>query len=500
MKAIEIAQAHYRAGRLEEAADACRKVLVSNRNDATALYLMGVLYWQLGRGRDAVEHMQRAARANPRHASVHLNLGVMLAVEGKAEAARKALERARDLGITDPAEIDKMGRALAECGDLDGAAETLRRLSSPGAIAYRAWVLERLGRSDEATAEAHAALRLDPRQGHAWTALGLGAFRRGRHAEALEHFERALQAAPQERAAHWNCACTYLLTGHWEAGWREFEHRPGDRIPLPQPVWNGSPQPDRTVVVSYEQGYGDTLQFVRYLPLVRERVGRVVLMAQAPLGRLLDGAADLVVSDEHDHHHVLAADLQIPMLSLPRIFGTTPATVPAAIPYVRPPAEDVARWGERLRGDPRRKVGLAWAGNPAHAHDAARSCRFEDLAPLLAAEDVTFYSLQHGQAVPAPLVATAFRDFADTAGLVAHLDLVIAVDTAVAHLAGAMGKPVWSLHATHPEWLEWRWLLDRDDTPWYPGMRLFRQKTPGDWTEVVARVADALSRSVPAGR
>lgn len=494
MKAIDIAQAHYRAGRLEEAVDACRKVLTSNRNDATALYLMGVLHWQLGHGKDAVDALQRAARANPRNASLHLNLGVMLAVERRSEAALKSLERARDLGISDPAEIDRLGRALAECGALEAAADTLRRAPHPAARAYRAWVLERLARTDEAVAEAQAALRLDPRQGHAWNALGLAAFRHGRHAEALQHFEQALACAPDEAAAHWNCACMNLLLGRWEAGWREFEWRHAAKsppIPLPQALWDGSPQPDRTLVVSYEQGYGDTLQFVRYLPLVRERVGRVVLMVQAPLGRLLAGAAEVVVSDAHDHQHVREADLQIPMLSLPRIFGTTPDTVPAAIPYVTPPPADVARWGEGLA--PGRKVGLVWAGNPAHAHDAARSCRFDDLAPLLQVPGITFYSLQHGQPAPPPLVGSDLQDFADTAALLAHLDLVIAVDTAVAHLAGAMGKPVWTLHATHPEWLEWRWLVDRDDTPWYPSMRLFRQTRAGDWSGVVQRVAAALA-------
>jgi len=266
--------------------------------------------------------------------------------------------------------------------------------------------------------------------------------------------------------------------------------------PFKIPEWNAAPQPDKKLLVVYEQGFGDTLQFVRYLPIVRSRVGQIQLLCPPQLRRLLEGTpgADILLVDGKA---VPDADLQAPLASLPLVMRTTVDTIPAAIPYIMAPPEEVVRWKARLGEG--FKIGLVWCGNPSNKRDALRSCRLADFAPLAEIPDVRFLTLQVGpgseqaQSPPAGLALEDFtehiKDFADTAGLLANLDLVVAVDTAVVHLAGAMGVPTFTLIDTANDW---RWMVEREETPWYPGMRLFRQKTRGDWADVVERVKQRI--------
>jgi hypothetical protein len=253
----------------------------------------------------------------------------------------------------------------------------------------------------------------------------------------------------------------------------------------------------KTILLYAEQGVGDCLQFARYAPLVARRGARVLLAVHRELKALLSNLADAVFAEGEP---LPPFDLRCPLLSLPLAFGTTLATIPDNVPYVHADAEQVARWQTRLGPSGSLRVGLAWSGNPAHKNDYRRSLAFDCLAPVLALPDVQFVSLQK-KVRPAdaerlrrsPLIdlAAELNDFADTAAVVASLDLVIAVDTAVAHLAGAMGKPTWVLLPFSPDW---RWLLDRDNSPWYPTARLFRQPRIGDWASVIARVAEELWR------
>jgi hypothetical protein len=259
----------------------------------------------------------------------------------------------------------------------------------------------------------------------------------------------------------------------------------------------------RTILLHAEQGFGDVIQFIRYLPLVEQRGGRIIVECQAELQRLFQTTAErcqIVIRGQP----LPAFDLHCPLLSLPRAFGTALANIPGTEPYLQADAEQVGRWQRRLgEFDSMVKVGLAWAGSPTHKKDRNRSMKLARLAPLGQAPGVRFFSLQKGATAaqaktPPPgmdLVdwTEELKDFADTAALIANLDLVIAVDTAVVHLAGAMGKPVWTLLPFVPDW---RWLLEREDSPWYPTMRLFRQNSWGDWDSVITRVADALSQWV----
>jgi hypothetical protein len=294
-----------------------------------------------------------------------------------------------------------------------------------------------------------------------------------------------------------------LTLGRFAEGWRELETRwrigqdAGGR--LPGDLWTGGEVAGRSILVHAEQGFGDILQFVRCVPMLHARGAKVTVVCPPELKRLLasvEGIERLVVRGAP----APATDLQTMLLTLPAGLGVTLETVPARVPYLRPPAEVASRWRERLRSETgRRRVGLAWAGNPRQHNDRNRSMSLAAMTPLLDVPGITYYSLQKGQAseqlrgLPKSAevidLAPDLVDFAETAAVIEQLDLVITVDTSVAHLAGALGRPVWTL-LTHAA--DWRWMLDREDSPWYPTMRLFRQKTRGNWTEVVDRVAHEL--------
>jgi hypothetical protein len=317
----------------------------------------------------------------------------------------------------------------------------------------------------------------------------------GRHGEALAAFSAAVELLPASPRAHFFKGFTLLLLGRWDEGWREYAWRarlePGTS--LPGPAWDGSALGGRTVLLEAEQGLGDTLQMLRYVPLAAARGGRVALAVPAPLRRLLEGFPGVVRL--YGPGDVLEYDVRAGLFALPGLFGTMPDTVPPPIaPLAIPMDSPAARPVRAVQG---RKIGLVWAGNPRHPNDRNRSCPLAALQPLLDVPGCRFFSLQLGAASgeAAPFgerivaLGPALADMADTAAAIAALDHVITVDTAVAHLAGTMGKPCWLLL---PAAADWRWLLERSDTPWYPQMTLFRQEGPGAWRDVVGRLASAL--------
>jgi hypothetical protein len=294
-----------------------------------------------------------------------------------------------------------------------------------------------------------------------------------------------------------------LLRGELREGFEKYESRWRlETLPprgFPAPLWNGEDLSGRTILLHAEQGYGDTIQCLRYVPQVAARGGWVVLEVPKELlglARRLPEVGQLLARGDA----LPRFDLQCPLFSLPRAFATTIETIPAQVPYLSAEPEAIARWRIRLGERPGLKVGLAWAGSPQHRNDARRSIAIETLLPLLRLEGVRWFSLQVGERaadlarLPGGLVTDLspdLIDFAETAAVIGNLDLVIAVDTASAHLAGALGRPAWVLLRARPDW---RWLLEREDSPWYPSLRLFRQHRPGDWEEVVRRVAAALER------
>jgi hypothetical protein len=369
-------------------------------------------------------------------------------------------------------------------------------------------------RGDDALAENSyaSAVKINPHNAAAHMHLGDYSCTSGRYDEAIRHFEDGLRMEPDRASAHWNMALLLLLVGKFSDGWREYEWRLRyDEITPPEiaaryvskPLWDGSRLAGQTLLVYFEQGFGDTLQFCRYLPLVRQRVDHLVFECQPELYRLLTGLfgdIELIERRPGTLSPDVSYDLQIPLMSLPRLFETAIDTIPKNAPYIHADPQLVEHWRQRL--DTRDfKVGIVWAGNPNYKGDQKRSLSLTALTPFAQLQETCFYSLQKGPATaevataPAGMqlidLASELNDFATTAAVIANLDLVITVDTAVAHLAGAMGKTVWALIYSPPDW---RWLLDREDSPWYPTMRLFRQASPGEWGPVIETVALELVR------
>jgi hypothetical protein len=353
-------------------------------------------------------------------------------------------------------------------------------------------------------AQGRAVPRQGPRAAAAWSAQAQLSHAAGHLDAALAAYDRALALRPDHAPDHYGRATVLLTLGRYQEGWREYAWRwrlPGVPAPLTgTPRWDGRPFPGQTLWVYAEQGQGDTLQFVRYLPHVAALGGRVVLACQPALTRLLRPCVPAAVFAATDRAGLGAqpCEAYTHLMDLPGLFHTTPETVPAVLPAVTPAPALVAHWGARLPVAHGPCIGLVWAGNPEHPNDAQRSVPLATLAPLAQVE-ATWISLQVGEAAAqhAPPgmvlhdVGRQVQDFADTAAVLAHLDLVISVDTAVAHLAGALGTPVWTLL---PFAADWRWGL-ADRTPWYPSMRLFRQPRWRDWRAVVAQVVEALRAS-----
>jgi len=418
----------------------------------------------------AVEIYRAALRQDPDADDAWSNLGLALAALGRGAEAVSALEKAVSLNPGDAATGCNLGTAL-----------------------------QKHGRIAEAVARFERVIADHPDYADAWGNLGNARQEQCRLDDALAAQDRAVALAPDNAEIHWNRAMTLLLSGDLAAGFAEYEwrirtarHAPPRH---PAPRWDGGDPAGRHILLLAEQGFGDAIQFARYAPILQRGGARVTVQCAAKLAPLfasLDGAPAIIPVGAATP----PVDCHAPLMSLPHLLGTELDTVPAETAYLRPP-RDAATPPPRDPADGRRRVGLCWAGSPAHPDDARRSCPAALLAPLLARRDIAWIGLQYGPgaddfkaAENRPEDWSAMLDgFAGTAAAMAALDLVITVDTATAHLAAALGRPTWLMLKYSPDW---RWMLDRDDSPWYPTMRLFRQAAPGDWAGVVARLRAAL--------
>jgi hypothetical protein len=331
--------------------------------------------------------------------------------------------------------------------------------------------------------------------------LGRLLARHGQLAESARELRSALRVAPTAPQLHTSLGHTLMIAGDYRAGWEELEWRRRLALgPLPVfpaldgPEWRGGPIRGRKLLVHAEQGLGDCLMFARYLPLLAQHGARVILACERPLIPLLRDMPGLAATVPARELPFPPYDAWILLGSVPRLFGTTPETIPAPSGYVSAPSARRASWARLLPEG--RRVGLVWAGNPLQEANAERSIPFPALAPLLAVRGFRFLGLQVGErnadAAGAVIDLSAqLTDFAETAAVIANLDLVVSVCTSVAHLAGAMGKPCWVLLPHAPDW---RWMLGREDSPWYKSIRLFRQERPGEWAAPVAAAAAALHK------
>jgi len=460
----------FKQEKLEEAIDCYQQALTLEPNDANLYYQLGFVLQKQGKLEEAIAYYQQALTFNPNWATAYYNLGSAFQMQAKLDEALNYYQQALTLEPNFALAYQNLGAIFHDKGETEKAIACFTRLTE---IA-----------SDYA--EAHYNL--------GWVIQG------SQLEKAIACYSRAIELDPNHIKAHWNRGLALLLLGRYEEGFADYEWRwqreKTPPRPFPQPLWNGSNLEGRTILLHCEQGLGDTIQFIRYAPLVQVRGGCVIVECYQSLVRLLQTVAG--VEQVIPRGTALPKfDVHAPLLSLPHILGTTLETVPAQIPYLSPPHSPSLR----LEQPPETylKVGIVWAGSPDNLSDRIRSCSLHDFLPLLHLPGIAFYSLQKGTPAkeltqfssPALLqdLDSQLNDFADTAAAIAQLDLIISVDTAVAHLAGALGRPVWVLLCDQADW---RWMRDREDSPWYPGMRLFRQHRPGNWAGVFTRVAEAL--------
>lgn len=498
-------------GRVDEALASYREALRLKPDFAEVRQNLGDVFRARGQFAEAEVHCREAVRLRPDHADSHNNLGAVLAGLGRFDQAAEAFRDALRLDPGMDLARGNLGWALAQSGKLEEGLIELRAAAglAPDRAELRknmASTLASLGRPEEAVTCCRDALGLSPDDPDALALLGLVLSDLGRYDESLEAYSRVVSLAPDRLEPRRNRALIWLLKGDLAQGWAEYESRWGCKglpaRPFPRPVWKGEPLDGRTIMLHAEQGLGDTIQFVRYAPLVRDRGGRVVLIAQPALLPLLascPGIDQLVGQGDP----IPAFDFHAPLLSLPRIMGTTLDNIPVNIPYLTAEPPRVERWRhwlERLSG---LKIGIAWQGNPRHERDFRRSFSLSRMAAVAAVPGVQLISLQKGPGEDQvskftgswPLhdlrarLDEAAGPFLETAAIIASLDLVIACDSAIAHLAGALGTPVWVALPFCPDW---RWFLDREDSPWYPTARLFRQTTLDDWNSVFEPMALAL--------
>ena len=492
-------------GRPEAAIASYRRVLQLRPDDAQALHSLGLALRETGQPEAALPLLRRARDSRADFPEADINLGNALRDLGRLDEAIGCFRSAIASRPDYPEAFNNLGEALTEQGRPDEAVAVLRRALAlrpdfPEAHSNLGNALRQLGALDEAVTHCRRAIALRPAFAEAHNNLGLAWHEQARLDEAIGSVRQAIALRPDYPDAHKNLALLLLTVGDLPAGWAEYEwrwqtaHQRAARRDFPRPQWRGEAAEGRTLLIHAEQGFGDMVQFCRYVPMAAARGLRVILEVQAPLLRLLRGlpGADQVLAFGEA---LPEFDLHCPILSLPLAFGTTLASIPSAGPYLRADAAGVAAWRTRLAATGQDlRVGLAWAGNPLAGADRRRSIAPDRLAPLFDVSGVRFFTLQKGgPAAPARFPLTdhmeAMADFADTAALIAALDLVISVDTAVAHLAAALGKPVWLLDRFAPCW---RWLLGRRDSPWYPTLRLYRQTRPDDWESVLAEVARDL--------
>jgi Flp pilus assembly protein TadD len=533
----------YGEGRLVEARKACAEVLESDPRNAHALHLRGLIANEQGDIAAGIEALEAALRLGHSEATLLNNLGELYRTQERfdeAEASyRKALElkpeyleAGANLGAllwatgkmerTAPNHL-RVGLALQRSGRHGEAVQIFRqalslRPESPGDRQQLALVMERLGLLEDAAGELRTALELDPGFVEAHHDLGSMLFRLGRFDEAERSYRKALALRPEFALTKFALAALFLFRGDYAAGWLLYESRFEGSDQRNEPAfhaqasqfrsedrWRGESLAGQTLLVWSEQGLGDNLMAARYLPLVKQRgPGRLLVYCERALVRLfraMECADEVIARDEQPS--VSGFDRHCPLMSLPLLFDTRLDTIPRAVPYFRVPPTLGGKWAERLGAIPAPRVGLVWAGGRLFRSNPlrTRSVAPELLAPIIGVEGVSFVSLQKNDGEErSRYVHRKIHDWMDdcgdlldTAALIEQLDLVISVDTSVAHISGAMGKPVWMLNRLEGEW---RWLLDREDSPWYPTMRVFRQASAGDWSVPIGQVAQALKEFV----
>jgi len=531
----------YKSGLFDQAEYFCRHILQINSDQADVLHLLGLIAYHkkktdtacdliskaiskkphipdfynsialvladLGREKEAIEAYGQALQLKPDYAEVYFNLGKLFSDKGRLDEAIRHFSQALSIKPNYEKAYNNLGNVLYEKGKIDEAIKNYQqalRLKPDyvGALNNLGNALIYKGDLDEAIQIFEHSIEVNPSSAATYCNFGNALKDLYRFEDAIENYKKAIRLKPDFIKAHFNLSIVFLLLGDFSRGWEEYEWRLkelGKATDYPNryglPIWDGSPLEGKTILVYDEQGFGDTLQFVRYLPQLKTMGANIVFETRGPLIPLLKSflAIDELVDRMTGVKHKNKCDYCIPLLSLPRRFKTSLETIPKEVPYLYAPPQKIENWSPCFSGEGLR-VGVTWAGKSVDIN----LDQFETFARI---SGVSLYGLQKGEIsgqdreLAGKILVTNFgdelKDFSDTAGVIENLDLVISIDTSLAHLAGAMGKPVWVLLPFIPDW---RWLLDREDSPWYPTMRLYRQKIRGNWEEAIKRVANSLEQ------
>lgn len=502
---LQQALQQHQSGHLADAERLYQEILQQHPQNPQVLYLLGVLAHQQNQLERATTYYQQAVQHQPHLVDAQVNLGLVLQQQGNHPAAIPHYQKALALQPGNPGVQVNLGIAFYQQGKPELALARYRKalqLNPDFVDAHRnlAHALREQGDLKTAIAHYQTVVQLQPQNPEAYLELGDGLQDDRQFEAAIAVYDRGLHQMPDHLRLQGSRIRARLMAGDLLGGFAEYDdwrlYRAASQPrQFSQPGWDGSELAGQPILLYSEPGagFGDTLQFIRYAPLVAQRGGRVIVECQAPLVRLLEGMEGITT--------VVAAGNPLPpfecqaaLLSLPRLFGSTLGTLPAQVPYLTVPNSAL-----RLPADDRRKVGLVWGGDPHHLHNQERSCPLAGFQAFLGLEGIAYYSLQKGPQVSELAafpeivdLSPQLQDFGDTAAAIAQLDLVMTVDTAVAHLSGALGRPTWVLMSFRSDW---RWLADREDSPWYPTVRLFRQQRPGDWRGVGDRLRQALVES-----
>jgi len=492
-----------------KAIECYEKILLQDSNNIQALLRSGDLLQRLKQERVAIKAYKRVLSLQPDNISGLLSLAVCLQSMDLHHEAVGYYKKVIALQPENPQAYVNLGVAYKKIESYDDAIASYQQaLALSPNVDYIhtnfANALASANRREEAIVEYKKALALNANSAEAYNGLGYAEHCIADFTNAEQHFNKALAISPNHIDAHFNKALNYLIQGDLARGWPEYEWRmqKPEMAPMikkiPYPLWDGSPLDGRTLMIFAEQGFGDNIQFIRYLPLLDKHGGKIIFSTRFELYRLFEqvSAIDQLINRGQLLNNV---DCYIPLLSFPHLFATTLETIPATIPYLHAYESDIAQFDELFSSKKSGiNVGICWTGSPTHKNSLNRSCELTDFVPLMKLKQMNFYSLQKKYdtiVIPDDMSLTDLSanltDFAATAALIAHMDLVITVDTSVAHLAGAMGKPVWNLLSFHNDW---RWMRDRTDSPWYPTMRLYRQPALGDWSSVFGQIEKDLRR------
>jgi len=507
---LKRAVAAHEEGNLLQAELFYSQILEESPGHAAAHNLLGVLKFKRGDVDEAFAHFDSALQVQPSFADAFNSRGNAFRDLGRNDEALRSFESGLKVAPGNSDLLYNRGILLQQFGRHAEAAADLRKAlvadpSDPDVLCDLAVSLRAFGEDDEALELLRRALRKKPDHAQALSNSGNALLALGRTAAAIESHHAAVAVDPGNADIRLNLAIAELSAGDWQSGWRNYAWRHGAKQfhgrfrDFSQPLWQGDfALSGRTILLHAEQGFGDTIMFARYAPRVSALGATVILDVQPRLKRLFEGfegVAQVIASGET----LPEFDCQCPLPGLPLAFATTPATVPGGFPYLSATAAAREKWRKRLSGGKALRVGIVWSGSREYAKDRARSSALRDLLPIFAVSGAHFISLQKDVDAEDAALLSSFgvdntgpeqEDFYDAAGLVAEMDLVISVDTAIAHLAGAMAKNVWLMLAFAPDW---RWMRERESSPWYPATRLFRQeKRTEGWTNAVRRIAEAL--------